>query len=291
MRASLRLLSLFPFLVILAFLYADAPALGNGYTIYFQSDRGGDSIIYRLDGDEAVPATQSGAEHPSVTADGSMLFYTRITETNWGRFWNVYYIQDDEEHRLSTNEIYDELEPAVSRDGTFAAFTSMRSGNLEIITVPMDDRENQFQITQTEKPDEEPALSRDGEWVCWTGRTGNTSSIFRAPGRGGDAERVTEGVVWEEHASVSVDNRYIVYSATVEDNSDIYILDTESDERTRLTDDPAWDGHPNISADGQKIVFTSDRDGNNEIYMMNRDGTDLVRLTDNEAIDDFACIT
>ncbi|HDS30702.1 MAG TPA: DUF5050 domain-containing protein, partial [Firmicutes bacterium] len=195
------------------------------------------------------------------------------------------------EYRLSKNEIYDELDPVISRCGTFAAFTSLRAGARQIITIPLDETELQYQITTTDKPDEQPALAGDDEWVYWTGRTGNTSFIFRAPGRGGKIERVTESVVWEEHPSVSADGRWLVYAATIDDNTDIYLLDLKTRERTRLTDHEAWDGNPTISADGKKIVFTSDRDDNYEIYMINSDGTGLTRLTENEATDDFACIT
>ncbi len=291
MRTIKRLLVAIPLIAIATLIFGYTPIRGDAYTIYFESDRDGDTVIYQVDYSGAVAVTGEGCKHPSVTADGSILVYTRITETNWGRFWNAYYIRDEEEHRVSRNEIYDELEPVISRDGTFVAYATMRADNLEIVTVPMDAGDLQFRITESEKPDDEPALASGDEWVYWTGRTGNHSFLFKAPGRGGDAIRISAERAWEEHPSVSADGRYIAYAATIEENTDIWVLDTETDEQTRLTTDEAWDGHPCISADGKKIVFTSDRDENYEIYIINCDGTGLDRITDNEAIDDYATIT
>ncbi len=232
MRTCPRLLMLLSMLFITLLFFGNTPVQGNGYTIYFESDRDGDSGIYRIDGDGIEPVTVEGAMHPSVTSDGSMLFYTRITETAWGRFWNVYYLVNGEEHRLSRNEVYDELEPVVSWDGSIVAYTNMRGGNLEIITVPMDHNELQYRVTDSEKPDEQPALSPNGEWVYWTGRTGTTSFIFRAASRGGPAERVTEDVVWEEHASLSADGRYMVYTSITDEEPEPEEADIETDEET-----------------------------------------------------------
>jgi len=305
----------FIFLLTFFTLGKGSSAQTGGYTVYFQSDRDGKPGIYRIEGSEAVQVVGENAQHPSVTADGRMLFYTKFVETSWGKFWNIFYLVDGQEYKLTRNEIYDELEPVVSHDGTFVAFTSMREANLEIITFPLRARTQsdlQYQVTQSPKPDEQPALANGDKWVYWTGRTGNHSYIFRAPGRGGEIERVSgEGYVWEEHPSLSADGRYLVYAAITEEkveeegeqaknkseasekegNSDIWILDLVTKERKRLTFEKSWEGNPCISADGKVIVFTSDRDGNYEIYMMNRDGSGLRRLTTNEATDDFATIT
>jgi len=323
MRMYQRLLMALLTLSVVTIVSATAPISAGDYTVYFQSDRDGDAAIYRVEGDDAVAVTGPGCLHPSVTADGSMVLFTRLQETLWGTFWNVFILEGDNEYRLSTNEIYDEMEPVVSHDGSYAAFTTMRSGNLEIVTLPIYEDDLQYRITENEKPDELPALAAGGEWVYWTGRTGLYSYIFKAPGRGGEAVRITEdATAWEESPSISADGRFIAYTGVTRDedsedkdesdlmeteddsdegeeedltqdegNYDIWVLDTVTGERTRLTINEAWDGNPCISGDGEKVVFASDRDGNREIYMINRDGTGLTRLSDNEAEDDYPTIT
>ncbi len=219
MNRFMRLTSLLAFLAVILLLTGTTPTQGNSYTVYFESDRSGETEIYRIDGDNVTNITTGECSHPSVTADGSILLYSKITETSeWGTFWNVYILQDGEESRLSFNEIYDEFEPAINRDGTFAAYTSLRAGSLEIITVPMDQADLQYNVSNSPKPDESPALANGDDWVYWTGRTGNYSYIFRAPGRGGAAERVTnEAMIWEEHPSVSADQRWLVYTFIAEE--------------------------------------------------------------------------
>ncbi len=209
-----RLAFLLGLAVLLAALAGTNPARSASYTIYFESDRDGEARVFKLEGSDAVAATDLGCRHPSITADGRILIYTRIEETLWGKFWNAFYILDGNEEKLTKNEIYDELEPVISHDGTFTAYTTMRAGNLEIITDPIDPNELQYRITDSEKPDESPALVSGDEWVYWTGRTGVYSFIFRAPARGGDIERIsTNPRTWEEHPSVSADGRYVVYCA------------------------------------------------------------------------------
>lgn len=209
-------------LVILAFalcsfLQSGSVAQTEGYTVYFQSDRDGAPAIYKVTPSGAELVAGPDAQHPSVTADGSMVFYTKLVQTLWGKYWNVFFLRGGVEQKLSPNEIYDEMQPVVSRDGEFAAFVTLRSGNMEIVTLevfPEYDDDLQYQVTNSPKPDEEPALARGDQWVYWTGRTGNWSYIFRQPGRGGAIERISEqGMIWEEHPSVSADNRYMVYAA------------------------------------------------------------------------------
>jgi len=228
MLQIMRYASLLSCLAIIAVFAIASPSRGAGYTIYYESKLDDDVAIFRYDSAGPVVATPAGCISPSITSDGSMLFYSRKAVTNWGTFWNVFYMKNGDEYKLTRNEIYDEWDPMVSRDGTFATFTSRRQENLEIITYPMDEDDLAYRITESPKPDEEPALSGDGEWVYWTGRTGNHSYIFRAPGRGGATERISaDSSAWEEHPSISADGRYMAY---VSIDRSVMVAETESGE-------------------------------------------------------------
>lgn len=239
MKRLARLVTIFCLLAASLIIGNITPASGDSYTIYFESDRNGDTEIFRLDGDDAIQVTTGNCVNPSVTADGSILVYAKMTETSeWGTFWNIYILQNGVERRLSRNEIYDEFEPAISRDGTFAAYSSLRAGNLEIITLPVDQHDLQLNISQSPKPDENPALGGSDEWVYWTGRTGNYSYIFRAPGGGGPSERITtEPMIWEEYPSVSANYRYVVYTFVAEEE------ETEDDEDKLLSTGHKYPGY------------------------------------------------
>jgi len=222
-----RFLFVLGIVAVTALMVMPRPAQSDAYAIYFESDRDGDTAIYQLTGDEAVRFTEFGCTHPSVTADNSKLLYTHLVETNWGKYWNVFYFVNGAEEKLTRNEIYDELEPVVSHDGTFAAYSSLRgtistyeqrdTQNMEVFTLSFDASEYQYRITESPKPDENPALAGGSDWVYFTGRTGNFSYIFKAPGDGGESIRLTENMTgWEEHPSVCAAGRFIVYASVVD---------------------------------------------------------------------------
>lgn len=275
----------------------------DGYTIYFESDRDGEIAIYRLDSPEPVMLSSFECQHPSVTADNSTLYFTRLTETAWGRFWNIFYLFEGEEHKLTRNEIYDEWDPVISRDDTIAAFSSMRNGNLEIITYPVDENDLAFRVTDSPKPDEEPALAVGEQWVYWVGRTGNNSYILRAPARGGAVERMSEeGVTWDEHPSISADGRWMVYSSI--EKTDNFVT---SQGRTLLAGHkyPGMGGSTTPAEDYERAEVEDEEEegssahsdeiyerwGNSDIWLMDLTTGEVWQLTTDEAWDGHPCIS
>lgn len=320
MRTYLRLSLLISAIVCLSILAGINPVRSDSYTIYFESERDGEPAIYRWTGDEPVAVTDPGCTHPSVTADGTMVVYTRIEETLWGRFWNVFYMVNGEEHKLSANEIYDEMEPVISRDGTFAAYTTMRAYNLEIITLSLDENDLQYRLTENEKPDEMPALATGYEWVYWTGRTGVNSYIVRAPGLGGAPQRITvDAVAWEEHPSVTADGRYIVYSAITKEEvpeEEPAEEATEEEESTEeadssidrqllasaakypwmaeeTTEEEEEEETDNVLEDTEESEETGPQpmDGNSDIWILDQVTGERTRLTTDAAWDGHPCIS
>jgi Tol biopolymer transport system component len=321
MKRLARLVTFFSLLAIIFIFGNMKPASGDSYTVYFESDRNGDTEIYRIDGEDATQVTTGNCVHPSVTADGSMLLYTKITETSeWGTFWNVYIFEGGEERRLTRNEIYDEFEPAISRDGTFAAFSSLREGNLEIITLPIDQLEMQLDISNSPKPDENSALGGSNRWIYWTGRTGNYSYIFRAPGSGGESERITiEPMIWEEHPSVSADYRYVVYTYIAEEVEEAVTEEgvteeavtaeegttAETDEAKSQSAEHKYPGMGGVSPgpvlDTEEEDTESDTDeeeiddgrpvGNSDIWILDSQTGERFALTNDPAWDGNPCIS
>jgi Tol biopolymer transport system component len=282
----------------------NASAQNKAYKVYWQSNRDGDNAIYELKGAETSKVSEPLCEHPSVTADGKLLLYSSFRVTDWGRYWNMFYMMDGKEHKVTPNFVYDELEPAVSHDGKFVAFASKRVSSLEIFTLPLDlggDNDLQYQITENQKPDEDPCLAGSDKMVYWTGRTGNISYIFRAPARKGSIQRVSSGAeVWEEHPSISADSRYVVYAAItreskveeVEEGTKTVVEKAMPDKMAMPTTEER--GAARETTDRTPTTETTNPkapEGNSDIWVLDQTTGERTRLTSDESWEGNPCIS
>ena len=282
------------FLAVLAIVIMMAPAaMGSpGYKIAYESEIEEDVFnIYTTDGSGAVhELAYENGRHPSLTTEGTV-FFTKWEETVWGDYWKSYYISYRGIEGITSNTIFTELDPTVSRNGRYIVFTSFRADTSEIIFEPLNVSEPTVRITTNNKDDVEPAIDGEGRTIYYAVLAGDESYIYRVGSDGYGQERLsaTSGLM-DRHPSISADNRMLAFSSERDGNSEIYVMNMRTRDVTRLTNDDAWDGHPCISSDGKWIVFSSDRDDNSEIYMIGSDGNGLARLTENEIPDDYPSI-
>jgi TolB protein len=247
--------------------------------------------IYKIEMPAMVPelAFEDG-RHPSLTTDGA-LFFTRYEETVWGDYWKSYCAGTRGLEEITSNTVFTELEPTVSRDGRYVVFSSTRAGSAEIIYVPLSHTEPTVRITKNTKEDVEPTIDGRGEYIYYTVIAGDQSYIYRVKSDGSGNERISASAGnLDRHPSVSADNKLLAFSSERDGNSEIYVMDLRERTVTRLTTHEEWDGHPCISSDGKWIAFASDRDGNREIYAIDSEGNSLIRLTNNDIPDDYPAI-
>jgi Tol biopolymer transport system component len=304
MRIYKRIAVLMAIIGVFVLTAGDATAQTKSYRIFWQSNRDGDNAIFELKGTDTVKVTGPKCESPSVTANGEILLYTQFKVTDWGKYWNMFYMMDGKEYKLTPNFVYDELEPTISHDGTFVAFVSKRISSLEIFTLPMEAKgknDLQYQITDNQKPDEEPALATGGKYVYWTGRTGNLSFIFKEPGRSGPETRVSaDGEVWEEHPSISADSRYLVYAAITKEDKVDELKEGASKLAEKMTPEKMEKSNEEKR---QAAMDTTDRtplseditakppEGNSDIWILDQTTGERTRLTRDKSWEGNPCIS
>ncbi len=133
--------------------------------------------------------------------------------------------------RLTAGE-WDDIDPALSPDGSLLAFASNRSGVWDLYLLEISTGEL-MKLTETPEYEAHPSWSPDGQWMAY-----------------------------ECYTDDGVGN----------DNLDIFIrLVDGSQEAIRLTDDAGADFDPVWSPGGRLVAFVSTRSGEPEIWLANLD--------------------
>jgi Tol biopolymer transport system component len=173
--------------------------------------------------------------------------------------------------RLTDSHGYD-AEGAYDRSGGMIAFSSQRSGDLEIFVMKADGSEPR-QLTRSKGYDGGPFISPDAKRV-----------IFRADRKGNDLlqlfvididgsnerqltdnEHVNWGPYWHPNS------RTIIYatSAHGHHNYELYLMNIKSGVQKRVTYRPGFDGLPTFSTDGKRLLWTAKRgpDNTSQVFM------------------------
>jgi serine/threonine protein kinase len=106
-----------------------------------------------------------------------------------------------------------EGEPQFSPDGQRIAFSSNRSGNVEIWVADRDGR-NPVQITTVRGPQVgSPRWSADGQWIAMDHREGGQTDIYVVASQGGFVRRLTSESSDEVRPSWSRDGRWVYFGS------------------------------------------------------------------------------
>jgi Tol biopolymer transport system component len=233
--------------------------------------------------------------HPSITRSGD-IYYNRVIHPVWGIITKIYHRQWPlgEELSVTKNELGDEYQPAVSRDGQILAFTSLRyfspqiGMQHEVVDLLAYKRPfvEQVQLTQSAVVESDPAVDGTGKFVYATLMRDGKGEVWRFGFEDAKGERIAgliEGKLTDcTNPSVDGQNRWCVYESTRDDNGELYLIDLATMKETRLTTTDAHESDPSLTEDGSKIVFVSDADGDRELYVMDRAGGNIRQLTDND---------
>ena len=180
------------------------------------------------------------------------------------------------------------IEPAVSRDGRFIAYTQC-TGNLSARLVVRDQQE-QTEAYVTHKGrggTRSPVFSPDSKLVVYAFAETGPQQLWSITTDGKNKKQLTQTQGISNWPTFTPDGDTLVFSNSRENNYEIYSMSLDGTRERRLTHNSCMDIRPAVSPDGKRVAFTSTRDGNYEVYVMNIDGTDVQRITQHEERDDF----
>jgi len=191
---------------------------------------------------------------------------------------------------------------SVSPDGRWLAFTSKRSGNLDIWVKPIAGGKA-FQITRHKADDLNPAWSPDGRKLVFTSfredAAGDIWLVQVTEALGvlspqGDPEKVTHFLGLDDFAKFSPDGKKLAFTSSRSGSENIWSLELKKNRLRQITFDGGT--HPAWSPGGQWLAFTLFKTGSenaSHIYLQSMTHPDEVsppvQLTRGNTWDAFPC--
>jgi Tol biopolymer transport system component/DNA-binding winged helix-turn-helix (wHTH) protein len=256
----------------------------GGHAVVFQSERDGNSEIYRLrlthEPDGAVRLTRhvGDDDFPVWSADGRSIAF----ESNRDGKPNVFVMDADggNVRNISRSGAAD-LQPAWSGDGRRIAFATDRAGGFSIDVMNVDGSS----VTRvTSGPhDSAPRWSPDGSSLCFSRDLG----IWITPVEvdAGAPRRIADGI----SCAWSSDGSRLIVDRDEDGTRQIYSVAVAGNDSIRLTSPGHGNGGPAVSRDGSRIAFNSNQDGFGfGIFVMAPDGTSQTRVTGWRTFDEHA---
>jgi Tol biopolymer transport system component len=143
-------------------------------------------------------------------------------------------------------------QPVYTPDGRWVAFSSNRSGNLDIWARCLAGGELR-RLTDHPADDWDPAFTRDGRRLIWTSRRGGNFEIWMADAGGSGARQVTRDGVDSENATATPDGSWLVYNSGHPGKSGIWKIRTDGTGAERLVEGTySW---PEVSPDGRHASY------------------------------------
>jgi TolB protein len=169
----------------------------------------------------------------------------------------------------------DDLQPAWSPDGRQIAFSSGRSGNLDIYVVnsqcilPSGGCDSKpTQLTTSRGFDEWPVWSPDSGKIAFVSDRDGNVEIYLMDANGSNQQRLTDHPADDWPAAWSTDGHRLVFASNRDGHWNLYVVEASGGEPARLTNDPADEREPVWSPDGRTIAFAYNGTGNWDIYTL-----------------------
>jgi Tol biopolymer transport system component len=149
--------------------------------------------------------------------------------------------------------------PAFSPDGERIAFTSERSGSLEIWVARRDGSQAVALTSLRAQNTGSPRWSPDGRRILFDSWASGASAIYMVDAAGGLPRALTKGPLGSWMADWSPDGQWIYFSRGLSGASDIWRMPAEGGDATQVTHSGAFESRP--SPDGKLVYYSKQGPG------------------------------
>ena len=143
-------------------------------------------------------------------------------------------------------------QPVYSRDGQRVLFSSIGSGNLDLME--LDQTGAVKQITEDAADDWDPAFTPDGKHIIWSSNRSGHFEIWMANSDGGESHQITHDGIDAENPTMSLDGQWIVYNSYDPEKRGVWKIHPDGTGAVRLV--PGFTQWPEISPDGKYFSYT-----------------------------------
>jgi Tol biopolymer transport system component len=156
-----------------------------------------------------------------------------------------------ERQRWLTRGTSVDRQPTYSPDGNIVAFSSNRSGNIDLWLLSTATGSLK-RLTEDPADDWDPAFSPDGRLLVWSSNRNGAFEIFVAEATGRNPRQLTSGNLSAENPTVTADGAWVIYSA--DRSSGAGVRRVRLDQKKDLLITSSARGHPEVSPDGRHVV-------------------------------------
>jgi Tol biopolymer transport system component/predicted Ser/Thr protein kinase len=149
----------------------------------------------------------------------------------------------------------EDRQPAYSPDGRSLAFSSNRTGNLDIWVLALDTGEER-QLTDDGADDWDPAFTPDGRALVWSSNRSGHFEIWEMAADGSGARQLSNDGADAENPTVTADGEWVVYNSFHPDNGGVWRVGRDGRAAQRIVAGATT--LPEVSPDGQHVLFVTD---------------------------------
>ncbi len=254
----------------------------DGKALVFSSDRGGVLAIWKVpvSGGAPEPAAAGGenANALSVSRHGDRLAY--VSSRQDFNIWRAPGPSSDGSHTAPTSVVASTMfdgQPDYSPDGKRIAFSSDRSGPMEIWAVESDGS-NPVQLTSLGASDTgTPRWSPDGKWIAFDSRVDGHGNIYVVPAEGGASRRLTSENAENNVPSWSGDGKWIYFSSDRTGVWQIWKIPAQGGTPVQVTQEGGFEASE--SPDGNSLYILRTDKGHTGLWKMSTEGGHETLLT------------
>lgn len=183
-----------------------------------------------------------------------------------------------------TDDAANEFTPILSPDQSTLLFTSDRTANWRIYTMPAGGG-NWNLLSDNGASNYHPHFSPDGRLITFSTNTSGDFEIYVMDSDGTNWQPLTSRAGDDVYPSFSPDGEWVLYMSAGDNGWGIYASRQDGSEQRAVIDTEADETFATFSPDGETVAFQSNESGNHEIHLIPWDGGSSRRVTNSSGRD------